>query len=59
MSGKPNIYVIDGRGIIRRIFVGAVTRTREAQIGKLVEFLRKEHDLTHLPSETSYRAAIQ
>jgi thiol-disulfide isomerase/thioredoxin len=41
MAGKPNIYVIDGRGIIRRVFVGALTREREAQLVRLIEFLRR------------------
>jgi hypothetical protein len=44
MSGKPNIAVLDGRGIIRRVFIGFITRERETQLVKLIEFLQREQE---------------
>jgi len=41
LEGKPNIYVIDGKGIIRRLYVG-LTRDDEAQLAQLLVFLQRE-----------------
>lgn len=43
MAFKPNIYIIDGRGIIRRVLVGTITRDREVQMARLIAFLMREH----------------
>jgi hypothetical protein len=42
LVSKPTIYVIDGRGIIRRVFVGGITPDREAQLATLITFLQRE-----------------
>jgi hypothetical protein len=42
MAGKPNIYIVDGKGRIRRVYIEAITREREAQIATVIEFLQKE-----------------
>jgi thiol-disulfide isomerase/thioredoxin len=41
MTGKPNTYVLDGKGIVRRLFVG-FSRETEKEIAKLVEYLQHE-----------------
>jgi len=42
LAFKPNIYVIDGRGIIRGVFIGVITPAREAQMTALVGLLEHE-----------------
>jgi len=42
LAFKPNIYVIDGRGIIRGVFIGVITPAREAQMATLVGLLDHE-----------------
>jgi hypothetical protein len=41
MLGKPTIWIIDGNGRIRRIFIG-YSRNQEAQMKKVVESLERE-----------------
>jgi hypothetical protein len=38
---KPTIWIVDGRGIIRRVILG-FSRENEMQIAKTIQFLRKE-----------------
>jgi len=40
--GTPNIYVIDGKGRIRRIYVEGITPAHEAELATLITFLHKE-----------------
>jgi len=42
LAGKPNVYIIDGRGIIRRVYIEEITTAREHQIASLITFLTKE-----------------
>jgi hypothetical protein len=39
--GKPTIYVIDGKGVIRRVMMG-LTREQEVQLALTIKFLQKE-----------------
>jgi hypothetical protein len=41
LAGKPMIWVLDGRGMIRRVFTG-YSRDTERQILRTVQFLRRE-----------------
>jgi hypothetical protein len=42
MSGKPNFYVIDGKGVIRLVHLSGLDRDTETQFARTVEFLLKE-----------------
>lgn len=41
LIGKPVIWVLDGRGVIRRVFLG-YSRDKEVQIAATIEYLRRE-----------------
>jgi hypothetical protein len=42
LAFKPNIYVIDGTGKIRRVFIGAMSPERETQLVRLLQSLLHE-----------------
>jgi hypothetical protein len=56
MAGKPNIYIIDGKGRIRRVYIEAIDREREAGMASVIEFLQKEAGQTQA-STTATAAA--
>jgi thiol-disulfide isomerase/thioredoxin len=43
-TGKPTFYILDGKGMIRRV-VNGYSRDLEEKIAGIIEFLRKDSDL--------------
>jgi hypothetical protein len=57
LVGKPTIWILDGKGIIRRIFPG-YSRDVETEIAKTVRFLQREvAGTTETPGTTETAAA--
>jgi hypothetical protein len=46
MFGKPMIWVLDGKGIIRRVLTGYDPREAYAQLAETIEFLQREAAMT-------------